>query len=79
MTPAQLVQAKEESEELGGYFIVNGIEKVVRMLTVARRNYPLAIVRPSYVNRGPSYSKYGIQLRSVRLDQTSQTNWLHYT
>ncbi|KAL8664587.1 MAG: hypothetical protein Q9168_007877, partial [Polycauliona sp. 1 TL-2023] len=77
-TPAQLVQHKEESEELGGYFIVNGIEKLIRMLVVSRRNFPMAIVRGSFVDRGPTYTKYGMQIRSVRPDQTSQTNVLHY-
>ena len=69
---------KEESEELGGYFIVNGIEKIIRLLLVNRRNFPLAIVRPSFVNRGPSYTPYGIIMRSVRPDETSQTNVLHF-
>ena len=77
-TPAQLVQHKEESEELGGYFIVNGIEKLIRMLIVSKRNYPMAIIRGSFVNRGSSYTKFGMQIRSVRPDQTSQTNVLHY-
>ncbi|KAL6714634.1 DNA-directed RNA polymerase I subunit RPA2 [Lecanora helva] len=77
-TPAQLVQHKEESEELGGYFIVNGIEKLIRMLIVNRRNYPMAVARGAFMNRGPAYTKYGIQIRSVRPDQTSQTNVIHY-
>lgn len=77
-TPQQLVENKEESEELGGYFIVNGNEKLIRMLIVSRRNYPMAIVRNSFVKRGQTYSKFGIQIRSVRPDQTSQTNVLHY-
>ena len=77
-TPAQLVQHKEESEEFGGYFVVNGIEKLIRMLIVNRRNYPMAIIRASFVNRGSTYTKFGIQIRSVRPDQTSQTNVLHY-
>lgn len=77
-TPAQLVQHKEESEELGGYFIVNGIEKLIRMLIVSRRNFPMAIIRGSFVKRGAAYTKFGIQIRSVRPDQTSQTNVLHY-
>lgn len=77
-TPAQLIVHKEESEELGGYFIVNGVEKLIRMLIVPRRNYPMAIVRGSFVNRGKEYSKFGMQIRSVRPDQTSQTNVLHY-
>ncbi|KAI9886360.1 MAG: DNA-directed RNA polymerase I subunit RPA2 [Watsoniomyces obsoletus] len=76
--PAALVERKEDSEELGGYFIVNGIEKLIRMLIVARRNYPMAIVRSSFVNRGQSYTQYGVSIRSVRPDQTSQTNVLHY-
>ena len=77
-TPAKLVQHKEESEELGGYFIINGIEKVIRMLIVSRRNFPLAIVRSSFTTRGPRYTKYGVQIRSVRPDQTPQANVLHY-
>lgn len=78
LSPYQLVQKKEESDELGGYFIVNGIEKLIRMLIVQRRNHPMAIIRPSFANRGAAYSHYGIQIRSVRSDQTSQTNVLHY-
>ena len=77
-SPKELVNAREETEELGGYFIVNGIEKLIRMLIVNRRNYPMAIIRPSFVNRGVTYTKFGVQIRSVRPDQTSQTNVLHY-
>ncbi|KAL9031553.1 MAG: hypothetical protein Q9196_000448, partial [Gyalolechia fulgens] len=77
-TPTQLVQHKEESEELGGYFIVNGNEKLIRMLIVSRRNFPMAIVRGSFLSRGATYTKYGVEIRSVRPDQTSQTNVLHY-
>ncbi|KAI9048357.1 hypothetical protein LZ554_008149 [Drepanopeziza brunnea f. sp. 'monogermtubi'] len=77
-TPAQLVERKEEAEELGGYFVVNGIEKIIRLLLVNRRNFPMAIERPSFRNRGKEYTKYGMLMRSVRPDQTSQTNVLHY-
>ena len=78
LSPRDLVNRREETEELGGYFIVNGIEKLIRMLIVNRRNFPMAITRPSFENRGATYTKYGIQIRSVRPDQTSQTNVLHY-
>lgn len=78
LSPYDLVQQKEESDEVGGYFIINGIEKLIRMLIVQRRNHPMAIIRPSFTNRGASYTQYGIQMRSVRPDQTSQTNVLHY-
>lgn len=78
LAPAQMIAHKEDSEEMGGYWIVNGNEKVVRLLIMPKRNYPMAILRPSFQNRGPTYSKYGISIRSVRPDQTSQTNVLHY-
>ncbi|KAH7555821.1 DNA-directed RNA polymerase I polypeptide 2 [Bipolaris maydis] len=78
LPPAALVKAKEESDELGGYFIINGNEKIIRMLQVNHRNYPMAIKRGAFTNRGPGYTQFGIQLRSMRPDQTSQTNALHY-
>ncbi|KAF1942451.1 beta and beta-prime subunits of DNA dependent RNA-polymerase [Clathrospora elynae] len=78
MSPDQMIKAKEESEEFGGYFIVNGNEKIIRMLQVNRRNYPMAIKRGAFTNRGPGYTEYGILIRSMRPDQTSQTNALHY-
>lgn len=77
-SPADMVRHKEESEELGGYFIVNGNEKLIRMLIASRRNYPMAIARNAFTASGPTFSKFGIQIRSVRPDQTSQTNVLHY-
>ena len=78
LTSSHLVLAKEESGELGGYFIVNGVEKLIRMLLLPRRNYPVAIIRSSFIKRGPAYTKFGIQIRCVRPDQSSQTNVLHY-
>jgi DNA-directed RNA polymerase I subunit RPA2 len=78
LTPAQLVGAKEETDELGGYFIVNGNEKLIRMLIAVKRNFPIAIVRPSFKNRGGTYTEFGVQIRSVRPDETSHTNVLHY-
>jgi DNA-directed RNA polymerase I subunit RPA2 len=59
MTSAQLVAAKEEPYEMGGYFIANGNERLVRMLQIPRRNYCMAILRASYKNRGASYSDKG--------------------
>jgi DNA-directed RNA polymerase I subunit RPA2 len=72
------MRAKEETEEMGGYFIVNGNEKLIRMLILPRRNHVISLVRNSFMNRGPSYSEYGTQIRCVRPDQTSQTNTVHY-
>ena len=74
----QLLAAKEEPHEVGGYFIVNGIERCVRLLQVPRRNYCMAIDRNSYKKRGPNYSEKGVAIRCVRADQSSATLTLHY-
>ena len=78
LSPKELVDHREETEELGGYFIVNGNEKLIRMLVVNRRNFPGAVIRSSFQKRGPLFTKYAVQIRSVRPDQTPQTNVLHY-
>ena len=53
---SQLVELQEEGTEFGGYFIVNGIERVVRMLIQPRRHYILASRRSAYRKRGSSYT-----------------------
>ena len=74
----KLVYLKEEANEMGGYFITNGIERVIRLLQVPRRNYAAAIERNSFKNRGPSYSDKGVVMRCCRPDQSSVTITLHY-
>jgi DNA-directed RNA polymerase beta subunit len=78
LSPAALVRAGEEATEFGGYFICNGIERIFRMLQIPKRNYPVAITRSAYTNRGPLYSNKGVVIRSVRPDQSSVTVTLHY-
>lgn len=78
MSPAELVKRGEEAGEFGGYFVVNGNEKIIRMLIMTRRNYPIAMVRPSWKNRGKMFSEYGVSLRSVKPDQTGTNMVLHY-
>lgn len=76
--PRDLIKHHEDPDEFGGYFISNGIERLIRLLIVPRRNHPTAIIRPSFQNRGPTYSQYGVSMRCVRPDQTSQTVTMHY-
>ncbi|KAI8978122.1 hypothetical protein BDB01DRAFT_800873 [Pilobolus umbonatus] len=78
MYSKQLVAHHEESEEMGGYFIVNGIEKIIRLLIVPRRNHVTAIIRNSFQKRGPTYSLYGCSIRCARPDQSTLTNTIHY-
>jgi hypothetical protein len=76
--PLDLVRAGEEANEFGGYFICNGIERIIRMLQIPKRNYPMAITRSAYMNRGPLYSNKGVVIRCARPDQSSVTLTLHY-
>lgn len=78
LSPRRLTAMREEAGEVGGYFIVNGIERIVRLLQVPRRNHPSAIERSSFKNRGASYSAKGVTMRCVRPDQSSVTLTLHY-
>ena len=78
LPPSALVKHHEDPDEFGGYFIVNGIERLIRLLIVTKRNHPLALIRPSFMKRGPTYTHYGVQIRSVRPDQSSQTSTIHY-
>ena len=78
LSPAELIERKEESLEMGGYFIVNGNEKIIRLLNVPKRNHPLALVRSSFTKRGSTYTNFGVQIRCARRDQTTLTNILHY-
>ena len=38
-SPAELVKRHEEAEEFGGYFIINGNEKLIRFLIINRKNH----------------------------------------
>ncbi|XP_065839884.1 DNA-directed RNA polymerase I subunit RPA2-like isoform X2 [Oscarella lobularis] len=78
LRPSQLVKKKEEAEEMGGYFIIHGIEKVLRMLIVSRSNYPLAISRPMWRTKSALFTEYGILIRSVRKDTSAEIITIHY-
>jgi DNA-directed RNA polymerase I subunit RPA2 len=77
-SPQALLTYGEEENEVGGYFIVNGIERVIRLLQIPHRNHALAIQRSSYKNRGNSYSDKGVAMRCARADQSSITVTMHY-
>ncbi len=77
-TAAELVGLKEEANECGGYFIVNGIERIIRLLQLTRRNHAMAISRGAFKNRGTGYTDKGVTMRCVRPDQSSVTVTLHY-
>lgn len=74
MSPKDLVSHKEHEQEWGGYFVVKGHERLIRMLLQQRRNYPIAVVRSSWRTKDSCFSDLGIMLRSVREDESSNVS-----
>lgn len=71
MSPKENIEHGEHEDEWGGYFIIKGNEKLIRMLLMNRRNYPISVQRSTWKNRGPHFSDMGIMLRCVKTDQTA--------
>jgi DNA-directed RNA polymerase beta subunit len=38
------IEAKEDLHDFGGFFIIHGLEKLIRMTAIARRNYPIGFM-----------------------------------
>ncbi|KAK7317376.1 hypothetical protein RJT34_01538 [Clitoria ternatea] len=76
--PKKLVSYKEEASEMGGYFILKGLERVVRLLILPKRNYPMSMVRSSFSERREGYTDKAVTIRCVRVDQSSVTIKLYY-
>lgn len=59
----ELVACREEANEMGGYFICNGIERIVRCLIMPRRHYIMAVRRGAFQKRGANYTDAATLLR----------------
>lgn len=68
----------EEATEFGGYFIVNGIERIIRLLINQRRHYIMGMVRGAYSRRGPTFTEFATAIRCVSADETSVSVRTHY-
>lgn len=64
-----LCRQKEESNEMGGYFICNGIERIIRMVIMQKRNYVVGIRRASNAKRAPGFTEYATTIRCVLPDE----------
>ncbi|GBG30912.1 DNA-directed RNA polymerase subunit beta [Hondaea fermentalgiana] len=76
--PAEMLRRHEDATEMGGYFVCNGNERVVRLLQIPRRNHIMAVDRPSFKKRGPTFSTKAVSMRCVGPDQVGSTVTLHY-
>lgn len=73
-----LIALGEEEFEVGGTFIANGSEKVVRMITVPRSNHAISAKRSKNASRGPLFTDLSVSYRSMRKDLTTFTMHFHY-
>lgn len=78
LSPPELVEAREEANEMGGYFICNGNERCVRLLQMPRRHHMMAVRRGAFANRGDLYTELAVFMKCVRRDQSAVTVTLHY-
>jgi len=78
LSPQQLVEKGEHEEEWGGYFVSGGYEKIIRMLQTTRRNYPIAMRRPGWKDRGKDFSDLGVLMECSKKDSTITKNLVHY-
>ncbi|KZV18468.1 hypothetical protein F511_18036 [Dorcoceras hygrometricum] len=74
----KLVSLQEEPSEMGGYFILNGLERVVRLLILPKQNYPMSTVRNSFRDKREGYTDKAVVIRCVREDQSAVTVKLYY-
>lgn len=77
--PDKLTEYNEDEQEVGGYFIVNGLEKILRNIIIPRKNYPIGIKRATFQNRRKDFSQYAVSIKSSNSKYLSQTLYLHYT
>eukprot|EP00768_Dysnectes_brevis_P002220 gnl/Dysnectes_brevis/1713_a1948_1606.p1 GENE.gnl/Dysnectes_brevis/1713_a1948_1606~~gnl/Dysnectes_brevis/1713_a1948_1606.p1 ORF type:complete len:1139 (-),score=414.09 gnl/Dysnectes_brevis/1713_a1948_1606:136-3552(-) len=77
LSPDELRYIREDSAEAGGYFIINGNERLIRLLIQPRRHMGTCMDRGAYMKRGSSFTTKAISFRSVRSDERSQTLVLH--
>ena len=78
LCPAELVAFGEEANEAGGYFIINGIERMIRMIIMQRRHHILGLRRRAFLKRSPLFTEYATVMRCVSNDEHSSTIRLHY-
>lgn len=69
---------REDRDELGGYFIVNGIEKLVRFLIIQKRNFVFAHSKGSYLKKGRNLTEHAVSVRSVGNDEIASLMHIHY-
>lgn len=58
--------------------MVNGSEKVIRLLVANKRNFPLAIRRRAFHDKGKLFSDCAVMMRCIRGNHLPAMMTLHY-
>lgn len=66
-----ITQLQEDTNEVGGFFIVNGLEKILRNIIIPRKNFPISVIRPTFTNRQNNFTKNAVMIKSVSKNYVS--------
>lgn len=62
-TSKALEELKEDPFEVGGFFIVNGLEKILRNIIIPKWNFPVGVIRSSFSTRRKNLTDYAIMIK----------------
>ncbi|CCW63428.1 unnamed protein product [Phytomonas sp. EM1] len=72
-------RALEEQKEVGGYFVMRGNERILRLLLMQRSNVAINIERERFEHQGPNFLPKAVLIRSKRPSGITTQNYFYYT
>lgn len=78
LSERERVSRGEEPTDPGGYFIVNGLERLMRLIIIRRRNVVVCENRTSFMKHDRLFTTFGTTIRCVRDDEVGRENRLNY-
>ncbi|KAF8821478.1 Dna-directed Rna polymerase I RPA2, partial [Cardiosporidium cionae] len=67
LSSQEMIEKGEDMDDPGGYFILNGHERIIRFVIQSRCNYPIALKNARYSKRDIFSTDYAIYIRGQRL------------
>lgn len=74
-----LTAFNEDEKEVGGYFIINGLEKILRNIIIPRKNYPMGLIRGTFQQRKKNFTQFAVTIKSSSTIYKNQSLTIHYT
>ncbi|KAI5192996.1 DNA-directed RNA polymerase I subunit RPA2 [Nematocida minor] len=78
MSESELISAKEEPTDLGGYFIYKGTEKICRLIQIQKKYCPFGVYRPNMSKKGKAMSEHAVSYKSSFPNGQASIITLHY-